>query len=767
MDRQKIFKTNSKSNIKMVDNIIKMDVEDFYKTIEEETKLTIYRHINISYNDKGKKIPMNEKNDLSVEAIKNNRGRTHHNSLSLSVKHIPDLYVIDFDSKEVDEDILYQKLNDECVAYTETKKGSHYYVYIKNITEFSNQQKVNIDPTIDMDLIKKNNIWETKGRTVNGTIKEYEWDDIKKYFDIKKMNFKNSPPSTPPASPKKLVEKIVILQEEEVEDIPFTVNPIPTPICTEEEFKKHIQSFIPRFGYHDWLSVGFICYNNFKGSDVGLELWMEYTKRDTKFEEEHSHRTISHIIQKYGTFNGDSRKLSYKQFIKWNLIDYPCKNKYEKWYITDYNSFISNMNMECMFHTKTQDIIIVDKTYYFRAKKTNAKDYYSKFTFTVKDKDGNDVSINPFDVWINNIDRRDISDIIFDPSGKECESKYNIWKGYKYQNTGEYEVENIKPFVQHIKNIICNGDEALAEYVIKWFAQIIQTPHKKTSVGMVWRSEAEGVGKNIILNLIKDIIGSEYYYSTSNLEHLIGNFNADAEAKILINMNECLWGGDKKKEGRLKEFITEPTLTINQKGVKTYDIDNYANVVITSNSDWIIGINQNDRRWAMIECSETKHDSQYYKTLVDTNIQDLTNYLYSIDLTDFQANKIIKTKLHNEQVELNMDTAELFWMNLLEKKRIYGRWLETPYKIKKSEIHEMYTKSDIFGQHDYKMNNVTFWKRIRKISPSLRFISTGNLVVIQPVSVLRTEYNNHYNYDKFNLSEKIVFDEYEGDSDDE
>tara|TARA_R110000787_G_scaffold244723_1_gene350573 strand:+ start:1331 stop:3595 length:2265 start_codon:yes stop_codon:yes gene_type:complete len=753
MDRQKIFKTYLTEDIKMSVNN-KMDVEDFFKKIEHDTNLNLYRHINIFYDAEGEKYPIGEKNNLSVEDIKTNRGNKTANTLSLSVKHIPDLYVIDYDSKEVDGDSLYQKLNDDCVAYTETKKGSHYYVHIKNITEFSNQQKIHIDPEIDMDLIKINNIWETKGRIVNGTIKEYDWNDIKGSFDIKKMNFKNSPPSSPPASPKQNV-----VQEEEEEVMELIINPIHIPICTQEQFKIHIESFKPRFGYSDWLSVGFICYNNFKGSDVGLNFWNIYSKQD-----EEGYEGKKKLKEKYVTFDSeDSNKLSYKQFIRWNLEDYPCKNKYERWYITDYDSFISNMNMECMFHTKSQDIIIVDKTYYFRAKKTNAKDYYSKFTFTIKDKKDEDVNINPFDIWINNIDRRDISDIIFDPSGKECQSKYNIWKGYKYQNTGEYKKENIKPFVQHIKKIICNGDEDLAEYVIKWFAQIIQTPHKKTAVGMVWRSEAEGVGKNIILNLIKKIIGSEYYYSTSNLEHLIGNFNADAEAKILINMNECLWGGDKKKEGRLKEFITEPTLTINQKRVQTYDTDNYANVVITSNSDWIIGINQNDRRWAMIECSETKHDSQYYKTLIDTDIQDLTNYLYSIDLTNFNADNIIKTKLHHEQVELSMDTAELFWMNLLEKKRISGRWLDTPYKIKKSEIHEMYTKCDIFGQHDYKMNNVAFWKKIRKISPSLRFISTGNLVVIQTVSILRNEYNKHYKYEKFDLSEKIVFTEDEGE----
>ena len=622
-----------------------------------------------------------------------------------------------------------------------------------------------------MDLIKKNNIWETKGRIVNGSIKEYDWNDIKQYFNVKKMNFKNSPPSSPPASPTpnvELVEEVVaeevvaeevVAEEVVVEEVEPIAEPLHIPTCDEEQFKKHINSFKPRFEYSDWLSVGFICYNNFKGSATGLKFWNIYSQQD-----EEGYEGKKKLKEKYETLDsGDDRKLSYKQFVRWNMEDYPCKNKYERWYVTDYDSFISNMNMECMFHTKSQDIIIIENDYYFRAKKASAKDYYAKFKFTMKDKANKDVEINPFDVWINNIDRRDISDIIFDPSGKECQSKYNIWKGYKYQKTGEYEKENIKPFVQHIKNIICNGDEVLAEYVIKWFAQIIQTPHKKTAVGMVWRSEAEGVGKNIILNLIKDIMGSEYYYSTSNLEHLIGNFNADAEAKILINMNECLWGGDKKKEGRLKEFITEDSLTINQKGVKTYNINNFANVCITSNSDWIIGINQNDRRWAMIECSEIKHDSQYYKTLANTNIQDLTNYLWSIDLSEFDARNIIKTKLHHEQVELNMDTAELFWFHILEKKRIYERWLNKPYKIKKSDLHEIYTKSDIFGQHDYKMNNVTFWKRIRKISPSLQFISTGNLVVIQSVDILREEYNHHYKYDKFDLSEELVYAEYEAD----
>ena len=144
MDRQKDIKDKSIIINKMNTNNNKMDIEDFFKTIEATNKLTIYRHINVILNNSGSKIPFGEKNNLSIEEIEKNRGNMKHNTLSLSVKHIPDLYVIDFDSKDVDEDPLYEKLNNECVAYTDTKKGSHYYVYIKNITAFSNQQKVNI-----------------------------------------------------------------------------------------------------------------------------------------------------------------------------------------------------------------------------------------------------------------------------------------------------------------------------------------------------------------------------------------------------------------------------------------------------------------------------------------------------------------------------------------------------------------------------------------------------------------------------------------------
>ena len=60
MGSENIFKTNLINCINMnVNN--KMDIEDFFKKIEHDKKLSIYRHINVSYNSKGNKIPKGEK----------------------------------------------------------------------------------------------------------------------------------------------------------------------------------------------------------------------------------------------------------------------------------------------------------------------------------------------------------------------------------------------------------------------------------------------------------------------------------------------------------------------------------------------------------------------------------------------------------------------------------------------------------------------------------------------------------------------------------
>eukprot|EP01049_Picozoa_sp_SAG25_P007967 SAG25_NODE_685_length_5933_cov_20.891841_1_plen_572_part_10 len=145
-----------------------------------------HRSINVTLRG-GKKVPVDEKNNMVPTEIAANRGQAQGNTVSFYVKHVPDMFVIDFDQKDLQDCELKRILDANNVAWVETRKGYHYYLYIRNMIDFTQQQKIYVDPSIEVDLLKKNNVWEAKERCVQGAIGDFEWTDLKHLFDVAKM----------------------------------------------------------------------------------------------------------------------------------------------------------------------------------------------------------------------------------------------------------------------------------------------------------------------------------------------------------------------------------------------------------------------------------------------------------------------------------------------------------------------------------------------------------------------------------------------------
>ena len=84
-----------------------------------------------------------------------------------------------------------------------------------------------------------------------------------------------------------------------------------------------------RYDYNDWIAIGHICFNNFDGSDIGFKIFNEYSEQDKK-----KYSGIEKLLNTYNFFKKQNPKnrLSYKQLKRWHDEDYPCKNKYEKYY---------------------------------------------------------------------------------------------------------------------------------------------------------------------------------------------------------------------------------------------------------------------------------------------------------------------------------------------------------------------------------------------------------------------------------------------------
>ena len=774
MNRQNIFKNkNLNDNIKMdSNNIFDMDVEKFFEQLEKENNnLCLYRHIDVQLKD-GKKIPKGEKNNMTTDQIKNNRGNQNGNTLSLAVKHCPNLYVIDYDTKDTDKCLLKCMLDDDNVASTPTRKGFHYYIKINGCPEYSNQTRVHYK-NIDMDLVKKNNIWETKSRKIKGVIKEYEWSYIKDFFNVNKMNIKNSPPVSPTSSD---IEEEYADSEGKIEVKDKVINYNPT------QLKDFLNSYKEEcYEYDTWIQIGMAVHNITGGDNVGLALFVDWSKLQKE------NFNLKFIKENWNYWNNIQLKVGFP-FLKKLYDKYkPAKDKSLE------NIFLDNLTdiekgegidngLRCMREEINKRLIYIKQSSNFVVPTTETicnydeegniisrrkKDTYcvkllkdikvdflkEKFVYTFKRSgEVKTLKVDPLKEWLEWIGRNEKEKIEFDPNCKDNPHIYNIWSGYNItaEIAENFDEEEASPILDHINYIWCKNNINDYEYVLNYLAHIIQKPYMKTGVCLALRSK-QGGGKGVILKHLEKIIGDNHYSQNSNAEKLFGHFNGLLEAKTLVNLDEAVWGGNKKLEGQIKNQITETKQTIEKKCINQYNINDFCNYIITTNSEWFAGVEEGDRRYFCLELDNnyagrtTENNESYFQKIRNVSSESFAKVLYNRDISNFNPRKFKKTKLLQEQVERNWNSPKVWYNNVMKDggfsykghfiewntvKKIYHKdYNETAEIIGKSisckidgkKIKNVVYKKDFifncyesFSYDNRKFMNSAFWREIQK-----------------------------------------------------
>lgn len=763
---------SSEKNISDV-NIKSMKIVDLFEQLNERHKNNYYRRITCHYDEGGNKTyKFGERNNMSLGDIQTDKGTG--NTLSLYVKYIPDLYVIDFDTKQLSGCKLKELLDSHNTLCVETYKGYHYYIYIQDMIEYTNQQRVYINDEFDMDLIKKNNIWERDNRVSNGTIDNipcFEWNILSQYFQVDKMNVKKSPPITPVQSADETESNT------NDDDDEWGVIKPEKPGFSERDYEK-VKLAILKLdkqrsdNYSDWLNVGMALYNN--GDNLNnktLKIWEEFSKQDPDKYEEMA------CYNKWMTFTPQDNGLTIASIFHWLKLDNPeehkiitktSTNRYEEWFLQGEECLIENMNLELM-HTKKNEYIQLDHDTHFMYCKKDLVDEYAKYTFTVYNTDGKvttSTTYNPFNVWLKNINRRDIIGLKFDPSMKQDPLYFNLYKGFQYQLTDDTDYTDIEAYLFHIHDVWANGDSEVSEYILNWFAHIYQKPYKRTDVAIVIPSETEGNGKNIAMNVHSKIM-DKMYYSTADINSIVGNFNPQAEGRLLINLNECTWAGRKSQTGILKALVTENTMTINQKNIKSYLIDNYSNVIIFSNDENPIEIGKNNRRYYVLDIKEQKMDSRLIDGVLNVDPQKLFNYFMNRDISDFDPTKFKTTKREQGIKEFSLGSEFDFWLQALTENWFTGEgccdysWDELSkvnYTLPKSELFSAYSKQS-YG-YKPKLNNVHFIRQIKKIFPDIKLMSANRLnpprIRLYELDRMKRHFNQFYKNEYFTFEENEV-----------
>ena len=192
----------------------------------------------------------------------------------------------------------------------------------------------------------------------------------------------------------------------------------------------------------------------------------------------------------------------------------------------------------------------------------------------------------------------------------------NYFQGYKHKEVITDDFTILEPLLGHVKHVICNDDEKKYDYIMNWFANIVQNLSVKNGTLPIIHG-AQGSGKSCFAELMCELLGHLAIYNNDDLDKVFGKFNSISDGKVLIVLNETAEADEKfSYSEKLKSRITQIHTVYESKGVDQRTGYNYANYIMTSNNSNPIRAQKGDRRTIYFPVNNEKiGDRDYFKSL--------------------------------------------------------------------------------------------------------------------------------------------------------
>jgi hypothetical protein len=280
----------------------------------------------------------------------------------------------------------------------------------------------------------------------------------------------------------------------------------------------------------------------------------------------------------------------------------------------------------------------------------------------IADPENPDKEISIANVWLGSKDRREYpGGIIFDPAALPNGDHYNLWKGLAMEpRVGDWSL-----YRNHIFEVIAGGKQSIYDWVVAWLARIVQSPGgNRPGTAIVLRGK-QGTGKGIFVNYFGRLLG-KHFIQIAQSSQVTGRFNHHLKDVVLAFIDEGFWAGDKQAEGAMKNMITEPFITVEQKGKDIIRVKNHVNLILASNNDWVIPAGLEERRFFVLDIPDTRQqDHKYFKAIVDQmdngGVEAMLHDLMELDISGVDLRKFEQTQGLFEQKLHSMTTIQKYW----------------------------------------------------------------------------------------------------------
>lgn len=215
------------------------------------------------------------------------------------------------------------------------------------------------------------------------------------------------------------------------------------------------------------------------------------------------------------------------------------------------------------------------------------------------------------------------------------------------------------PLIQRILDHAI-GTGPIQEHFLNWLAVIIQ--HRvKTKTAWILHGN-EGTGKGLIVNSVLTPIMKQYVVQV-RVDELISEFNGWAERALIGFIDEievdALEQG-KPTEGKIRNLITEPMLSIRRMRTNAYNAPSFINLILSSNKPHPVRIPPSDRRFNVAQFQPKRFKTTTHEVEVELpkEVQAFANYLLTRRADVNLAAQIIESEDRNLIKSLSMTSVD-------------------------------------------------------------------------------------------------------------
>lgn len=213
------------------------------------------------------------------------------------------------------------------------------------------------------------------------------------------------------------------------------------------------------------------------------------------------------------------------------------------------------------------------------------------------------------DAWLSWEGRREFPNgVVFRPDGATPDGTFNLWRGWAVVPDPSASCDL---FLDHLHDVICNGDEEQYLWLLGWLAHMVQRPGEKPRSAIVLRGE-KGAGKDIVGVYLSRLMDKSAYLNTADSDAIIGQFNSAIANALFVHLEEAFFHGDHKADSRIKNLVTAETMSINEKFAPRYTVESFHRLFITSNECRVVNATSGERRYFISEVSSDRCGDQAY-----------------------------------------------------------------------------------------------------------------------------------------------------------